>query len=113
MKETILKALQRQKEFRDTFFNNKSIYPRLQISDKKKKAFLNNTLIKIVAGPRRAGKSTFLFSLLKGVDFIYANFDDIRLMQNIKDFNDFLDLLHEVYGATKTVLFDEIQNLDQ
>ena len=36
-------------------------------------------LIKIIMGPRRAGKSIFAIQMLKGVDFAYVNFDDERL----------------------------------
>lgn len=109
----IIKAIERQKHFRDSFFENKKIYKRTQISERDKNVFVNNSLIKIVAGPRRSGKSTFLFSLLKGEDFIYVNFDDLRMVESIDDFNLFLDLLEEVYGPTKNVLFDEIQNLEK
>ncbi len=71
---------------------------------------VDNTLIKVIVGPRRAGKSVFAIQILRERDFSYLNFDDERLI----DFNDY-DLLIkgmiEVYGTTKYMLFDEIQNL--
>ena len=40
---------------------------------------LRHDLIKVVIGPRRAGKSVFVIEALKGHDFVYLNFDDERL----------------------------------
>src|SRR3989344_3658648 len=40
------------------------------------KKWLDSDLIKVVLGPRRAGKSVFSLLLLKGHDFMYFDFDD-------------------------------------
>ena len=70
-------------------------------------------LIKVIVGPRRAGKSVFALQILSatcGSDFAYINFDDERLMPSVN-----LDALMlaviQVYGETKTIFFDEIQNV--
>ena len=108
MNKQLKKALLNQKEYRDGFEQNRFIN-RLLIN--KKESLLNKSLIKIIKGPRRAGKSTFLFLLLQEIDFIYVNFDEIDIVKNIDSHNDFLEVLHEVYGNTKNVFLDEIQNM--
>jgi len=69
-----------------------------------------NNLIKVIVGPRRAGKSVFAIQMLKGRDFAYLNFDDERLI-GLSDYDDILKAIKQVYGETKIILFDEIQNL--
>src|SRR3990172_6470901 len=71
---------------------------------------IKNTLIKVIVGPRRAGKSVFALEILKGFDFAYLNFDDERLT-GVSDYDDLLKAIRQVYGDTKYVLFDEIQNV--
>lgn len=41
---------------------------------------IKNNLIKVIVGPRRAGKSVFAMKMLQGQDFAYLNFDDERLL---------------------------------
>ncbi len=72
---------------------------------------LKNDLIKVIIGPRRAGKSVFALQMLKGLNFAYLNFDDERLLR-IKDYDKILKTLREIYGETPYCLFDEIQNLE-
>lgn len=70
-------------------------------------------LIKVVIGPRRAGKSVFALQMLQastGSDFAYVNFDDERLMPPL-DLDELLKAMIQVYGDTKTFFFDEIQNV--
>jgi len=71
---------------------------------------MKNNLIKVIIGPRRAGKSVFAIQMLEGLDFAYLNFDDERLL-GIADYDDLLKAIRQVYGETKCILFDEIQNL--
>lgn len=71
---------------------------------------MQSNLIKVITGPRRAGKSVFAIQILQGLDFSYINFDDERLL-NISDYEEILKAMREVYGETRYVLFDEIQNL--
>jgi predicted AAA+ superfamily ATPase len=80
--------------------------------EKEAKKWLNSDLIKVVLGPRRAGKSVFSLMLLKGQTFAYFNFDDESLPGEEKlDLNELMSELKQAYGETKYILFDEIQNL--
>lgn len=72
---------------------------------------MSSPLIKVVLGPRRAGKSVFSLMLLKDKPFLYFNFDDPALVGEKLDLYELVDELHKFYGDTKFVLFDEIQNL--
>lgn len=74
--------------------------------------FVDSDLIKVVLGPRRAGKSIFSLHLLKDKNFAYFNFDDEGL-PDLEQFN-YDELMRELgilYKETKYLLFDEIQNL--
>ncbi len=74
---------------------------------------MSGGLIKVVIGPRRAGKSVFAMQMLSracGADFAYVNFDDERLRSPM-DLDDLLAAMIQVYGPGRTVLFDEIQNV--
>lgn len=76
------------------------------------KKWLDSSLIKVVLGPRRAGKSIFSLVLLKDRPFMYFNFDDEVLFSAGGIATDeLMKELHATYGQVKTVLFDEIQNL--
>lgn len=76
------------------------------------KKWLNSDLIKVVLGPRRAGKSVFSLMLLKNKPFMYFNFDDEILASNDGiNTDELMKELHVAYGETKSILFDEIQNL--
>ena len=72
---------------------------------------LNNRLIKVIAGPRRAGKSFFALHILsKFGEFGYINFDDERLVE-VKNYDEIVEAMDIVYKNPKYVLLDEIQNL--
>ena len=43
--------------------------------------FIASPLIKLITGPRRAGKSVLTLLLLKGKNFAYLNFDDEQLLE--------------------------------
>jgi len=76
------------------------------------KKWLDSALIKVVLGPRRAGKSVFSLVLLKDRPFMYFNFDDEVLSSTGGISTDeLMKELHAAYGPVKTILFDEIQNL--
>lgn len=74
--------------------------------------WLDSNLIKVVLGPRRAGKSVYSLMLLKDRPFMYFNFDEevIATLDNI-DTHELMKELHAAYGPVKTIFFDEIQNL--
>lgn len=84
-----------------------------RIKEREAAAWIDSTLIKVITGPRRAGKSVFSFMLLEQVDFGYFNFDEEALSNSKKlDTNDLMNSIHAVYGDVKTLFFDEIQNLE-
>jgi len=70
--------------------------------------FLDTDLIKIITGPRRAGKSSFAFLSLKNRNFGYLNFDDENLLKFSGD--EIIKGIFEVYKKPDIILFDEIQN---
>jgi len=69
----------------------------------------------IIAGIRRAGKSTFLRQIMqyfKKEGFYYFNFEDERLIDfYASDFNVLYEIFIELYGDKKIFFFDEIQNV--
>lgn len=71
---------------------------------------IENDLVKVVLGPRRAGKSVFSIQMLHGIEFAYLNFDDERLLR-VTDYDEFVKAIRQVYGEANNLLFDEIQNL--
>jgi len=73
--------------------------------------WLDSDLIKVVLGPRRAGKSVFSLMLLKDRPFAYFNFDDEAVSEDTFNCDELLQKLYAAYGKTKYILFDEIQNL--
>ncbi len=67
-------------------------------------------LIKLITGPRRAGKSVLALQILKGTNFAYLNFDDDLLLKHFDEDN-VIQSLVEIYGDYDFLLLDEIQNL--
>jgi uncharacterized protein len=67
--------------------------------------------IKVVIGPRRAGKSFFSERLAAASgSFGYINFDDERLV-GVSDYDELTAEVMSVYGAPGVWLMDEVQNL--
>ncbi len=80
--------------------------------EKDTRKWLSSDLIKVILGPRRAGKSVFALMLLKDQSFAYFNFDDESIPGEEKiDLDELMTELKLSYGDTKYILFDEIQNL--
>ena len=71
----------------------------------------DSPLIKVIIGPRRAGKSFFaIHHLSRNRNSGYVNFDDERLA-DLPDYDEILVAVDSVYGNPKALLLDEIQNL--
>jgi predicted AAA+ superfamily ATPase len=96
-----------QKEERDMLLNRD--YQK-RISKEENEDFLASGLIKLITGPRRAGKSVFALQLLSVQNFAYLNFDDDLLLKNF-DENVLWQRLLEIYPKFQYLLLDEIQNL--
>ena len=72
---------------------------------------LNDELIKVISGPRRAGKSVFATQLVRQTgSYGYLNFDDERLV-TVNDYDEMMVALQSVYDKPRYLLFDEVQNL--
>lgn len=68
-------------------------------------------MIRVIIGPRRAGKSFFgMHQFVKNKSFGFVNFDDERLIK-VMDFDEVLEAVLTVYSNPKLLLLDEIQNL--
>ncbi len=72
---------------------------------------LQNPMIKLITGPRRAGKSVFAIMMLQGKRFAYLNFDDPKLL-SLWDEDLVMSALDKVYPSYQFLLLDEVQNLD-
>jgi len=72
---------------------------------------LSSTLIKLITGPRRAGKSTHALMMLRGQNFAYLNFDSQPLLDAWNP-DLVMRLLDDVYPGYEYLLLDEVQNLN-
>jgi len=70
---------------------------------------LTSRLVKVITGPRRAGKSTLAFQVLAGKRFAYLNFEDDALRGDISG-DELVEAIDSVHGKTDFLFFDEIQN---
>jgi len=73
--------------------------------------------ILIISGLRRSGKSTLLKEINKhffeGDTIYYFNFEDERLLDfTVSDFDLLYETFLELFGKSKIMLFDEIQNIE-
>ena len=98
-------AISRQKEERDNIEKAGYIPRRALVAESQRRT---SNLVKVIVGPRRAGKSVFATMLLKGKDYAYLNFDNEELVQ--AGYSELLAALSEVYGQPDYYFFDEIQN---
>ncbi len=103
----MLKIITRQKKEWDTK-QKREFVPRIHLQEAKR--VLGSSLIKVITGPRRAGKSVFATLLLKGHRCAYFNFDELATT-NI-DTESLIPTMTEVYSSFDFIFFDEIQNLN-
>ena len=72
---------------------------------------LQHDLIKVVMGPRRAGKSFFcIHTLASRGNFGYVNFDT-EALANLENYDDLISAVKQVYSNPIVLFFDEIQDL--
>ncbi|MEA3369469.1 MAG: ATP-binding protein [Candidatus Ratteibacteria bacterium] len=101
-----------QKEELESIFNREKIIDRELLN--KYRVFLKSGLIKVITGPRRAGKSILCYQLLKGKRFAYINFDDENLAGlKTEDLNLVLRAFYELYEEPEFILLDEVQNIEK
>lgn len=93
-----------QRAERDRFLAQKTV--RRQVLSPLKR---EGNLVSVVTGPRRAGKSTYVFQALKGIPFYYCNFDDERLLT--WPFDEIDKCVQSIYGRCEIWFMDEIQNV--
>ena len=72
---------------------------------------LSSSLIKLITGPIRVGKSTQALLMLRDKNFAYLNFDNYSLL-DAWDANLVMRMLDDVYPGYEYILLDEVQNLD-
>ncbi|MGN0234970.1 MAG: ATP-binding protein [Paludibacteraceae bacterium] len=71
---------------------------------------LHSPFIKLITGPRRAGKSVFALLMVRYENYAYLNFDDKNLLDKW-DEDLVMATLSEVYPNYQYLLLDEVQNL--
>ena len=99
-------TIEAQRRERDVALQRK-VVPRQLVAAISKA--LSSSLVKVITGPRRAGKSTLAFQALAGRRFAYLNFEDDALRGEINS-DELLQAIETVNGKTEYLFFDEIQN---
>ena len=95
-------------------FNNRDKYIKRDI---KLDTYISTSLVVVISGVRRCGKSTLLHIIkesmsLKDGDYLYFNFDDERVPRDIFFLNKLYNLFKELYNREPVFFFDEIQNIE-
>jgi hypothetical protein len=103
----IKRIINQQQEERDLLLSLPYIK---RMEDDTMVQYVDTSLIKLITGPRRAGKSVMALQLLSGRHFAYLNFDDDQLLKNFNE-DAVIQTLREVYGNFTYLMLDEIQNL--
>jgi uncharacterized protein len=77
------------------------------------RARLREPLVKVIIGPRRAGKSTFARQLVHGMNAAILNFDDDNLIRFFRRSGTaaLIPSIELVHGAFDVLVLDEIQNV--
>ena len=109
-KKIIKQILLEQREEIKRILEDKII--KREIEERIKKS-LQDSLIKVIIGVRRCGKSVLAHQILKNKNYSYVNFDDERFIgAEAKDLNDFLEVLEEINPDFDYLLLDEVQNIE-
>jgi len=92
----------------------KEITKKIKVFPRDKEIKFNEEFINVIIGPRRSGKSYFLYDIIKNKkrlkddEYLFANFEEI----GINDLNEIIATHVEIYGREPKYLFlDEIQSL--
>ena len=64
---------------------------------------LESKVIKLITGPRRAGKSVYAMQILSGKNYAYLNFDDSQLLGGFNE-DSVMQALAEVYPGYEYLL---------
>ncbi len=104
----VMEAVQRSKNYLEYFLKQDFIKRKIKIDPNT----FSGTIIKVIIGPRRSGKSTFTIMNLAGKKAAYLNFDDEVLLKE-KNYNNYLKYINEIYGKSIFLILDEIQNLPE
>lgn len=99
--------INQQKEERNALLKSNYI---CRLEDNIKEKYLGTSIIKLITGPRRAGKSVLALQLLEKHNFAYLNFDDELLLKHF-DEDAVIKGLHVFYNNFEYLLLDEVQNL--
>ncbi len=94
-----------QKEYRDKVLSAKAVE---RDAGEHLRKWIETDMIKVIVGPRRAGKS-WLAIRGAGENAAYVNLDDERIVD--RDFDEILKALDDVYGKTEKIVIDEPQNM--
>jgi len=106
----IKRIIQDQADEREAILKNERLIEREQQEFWNK--YIDNDLVKVTAGARRAGKTIFTHLVIQGENYAFVNFDDERLAFMDKDeLNSVLEALYHVYGDFQYLMLDEIQNI--
>ena len=100
-------TVRQQKKERDLLVGR---YSMVRAAEQTLSEHLSSSLIKVIVGPRRVGKSTLAMQCLKGLNFGYLNFEDNTLPHDL-DTDALMSVIDTVYDTPHILLFDEIQVL--
>jgi len=105
MRTTILA----QRAERDRLMSQPYLIRQTQVINQE---MLHSPFIKLITGPRRAGKSVYALLMLREENCAYLNFDDKNLLEKW-DEELVMTTLSDVYPEYQYLLLDEVQNLPQ
>jgi predicted AAA+ superfamily ATPase len=109
-----------KERLREIMFDQKEVFSTKQNliqRDIELEKFIETSLVVIISGIRRCGKSSLLYLIkekikLEEEDYCYFNFDDERIIAEISILEDIFNLHMELYGKEPVLFLDEIQNIE-